>query len=77
MAARCGASIPDWLAQRFEGLDEDLETRKLLAAIVAARRSSELRREGFEEFHFYTLNRAEPSARCAGCSTAAAGAAAA
>ena len=59
MAARCGASIPDWLAAQFEGLDEDLETRKLVAAIVAARQVDELRREGFDEFHFYTLNRAD------------------
>lgn len=59
MAARCGASIPDSLASQFDGLDEDLETRKLIAAIVAARQVDELRSEGFDEFHFYTLNRAD------------------
>jgi methylenetetrahydrofolate reductase (NADH) len=59
MAARCGASIPDSLAAQFDGLDEDVETRKLVAAIVAARQVDELRREGFDEFHFYTLNRAD------------------
>jgi methylenetetrahydrofolate reductase (NADPH) len=59
MAERCGASVPDSLATRFDGLDDDLDTRKLLAAITAAEQVEELRREGFEEFHFYTLNRAD------------------
>src|SRR6201994_998821 len=31
-AARCGASVPTWLAERFAGLDEDAATRKLIAA---------------------------------------------
>src|SRR5579864_2613044 len=35
-AARCGASVPDWLAERFENLDDDAATRKLIAAAVAA-----------------------------------------
>ena len=65
MASRCGASIPDWLSARFAGLDEDLDTRKLVAAIVAAAQVEELRREGFDEFHFYTLNRADIA--CAVC----------
>jgi methylenetetrahydrofolate reductase (NADPH) len=59
MAARCGAGIPDWLAARFDGTGDDPDTRRLLAAIVAAAQVEELRREGFEEFHFYTLNRAD------------------
>jgi len=59
MAARCGASIPAWLAARFEGTGGDPDTRRLLAAIVAAAQVEELQREGFEEFHFYTLNRAD------------------
>ena len=59
MAARCGASVPDWLAGRFDGLDDDLDTRKLVAAMVAAEQVAQLRRDGFEEFHFYTLNRAD------------------
>ncbi len=58
-AARCGASVPEWLEERFEGLDEDAETRKLIAAAVAIEQVARLRREGVEEFHFYTLNRAE------------------
>jgi methylenetetrahydrofolate reductase (NADPH) len=56
-AARCGASIPDWLAERFEGLEEDPETHALVAAAVAAEQVVELLDEGVTEFHFYTLNR--------------------
>jgi methylenetetrahydrofolate reductase (NADPH) len=58
-AARCGARIPDWLAERFAGLDDDPETRRLIAANVAIEQVSRLRRHGVTEFHFYTLNRAE------------------
>ena len=56
-AARCGASIPDWLAERFEGLEDDPETHALVAAAVAAEQVTELLDEGVTEFHFYTLNR--------------------
>ncbi|WP_313004336.1 methylenetetrahydrofolate reductase [NAD(P)H] [Brevundimonas sp.] len=59
MSAACGASIPDWLAAHFDGLDEDPETRKLLAASIAAETCARLQEEGFSDFHFYTLNRAE------------------
>jgi methylenetetrahydrofolate reductase (NADPH) len=58
-AARCGASVPDWLVERFEGLEDDPETRKMIAASVAIEQVARLRREGVDEFHFYTLNRAE------------------
>jgi methylenetetrahydrofolate reductase (NADPH) len=58
-ARACGASIPSWLHERFEGLDEDPETRRLIAAAVAIEQVEELRRHGVREFHFYTLNRAE------------------
>ncbi|MCU0760215.1 MAG: methylenetetrahydrofolate reductase [Steroidobacteraceae bacterium] len=58
-AARCGARIPDWLAERFAGLDDDADTRRLIAANVAIEQVSRLRRHGVREFHFYTLNRAE------------------
>lgn len=59
MAARCGASIPEWLTQRFAGLEEDPQTCKLVGAIVAAEQVERLRREGFEDFHFYTLNQGD------------------
>ena len=57
-ASRCGASIPSWVAERFDGLDEDLETHALVAAAVAAEQVLELVDNGITEFHFYTLNRA-------------------
>jgi methylenetetrahydrofolate reductase (NADPH) len=59
MSASCGASVPAWLAAHFDGLDDDPETRKLLAASVAAETCARLQEEGFSDFHFYTLNRAD------------------
>ena len=59
MCGSCGASLPDWLAAHFEGLDDDPETRKLIAASVAAETCARLQEEGFADFHFYTLNRAD------------------
>lgn len=56
-AARCGASIPAWLAERFDGLDEDPETHALVASAVAAEQVLDLVDQGVTEFHFYTLNR--------------------
>jgi methylenetetrahydrofolate reductase (NADPH) len=58
-AERCGASIPGWLIERFQGLDDDAETRRLIAASVAIEQVQALERSGVREFHFYTLNRAE------------------
>lgn len=57
-AEQCGASIPASFAQRFEGLEDDPETRQLVAAAVAAEQVAALREQGVTEFHFYTLNRA-------------------
>jgi methylenetetrahydrofolate reductase (NADPH) len=59
MSAACGASVPDWLEAHFDGLDDDPETRRLLAASVAAETCARLQEEGFSDFHFYTLNRAD------------------
>ncbi len=59
MAKTCGASVPAWLADRFDGLDEDPDTRRLIAAAVAIEQVQQLEREGVNEFHFYTLNRSE------------------
>lgn len=64
-AQRCGAGIPLWLADRFEGLDQDPQTRLLVAAAVAAEQVADLARRGVGDFHFYTMNRAElPIAVC-------------
>jgi len=59
MAGRCGATIPDWLATLYEGLEDDLESRKLVASAVLVEQVRLLRAEGFDQFHFYTLNQAE------------------
>ncbi len=59
MAARCGTRIPPWLEERFTGLDDDPETRRLIAASVAIEQVRTLERYGVRDFHFYTLNRAE------------------
>jgi methylenetetrahydrofolate reductase (NADPH) len=58
MAGKTGASIPSWLAKAYDGLDEDVETRRIVAAAVLADQVSELRARGFDDFHFYTLNQA-------------------
>jgi methylenetetrahydrofolate reductase (NADPH) len=51
--------VPDWLADLFEGLDDDPEQQALVAASVAAEQARRLIVEGIKELHFYTLNRAE------------------
>ncbi|MEZ5839546.1 MAG: methylenetetrahydrofolate reductase [NAD(P)H] [Hyphomicrobiales bacterium] len=58
-AGRCGTSVPAWLADRFEGLDDDAETRKLIAAAFAAEQVFDLVNHGVKDFHFYTMNRAD------------------
>ena len=58
-AERCGAQIPPWLAERFAGLEDDPDTRRLIAASVAIEQVTLLERHGVCDFHFYTLNRAE------------------
>jgi methylenetetrahydrofolate reductase (NADPH) len=58
-AGRCGTSVPDWLAERFDGLDDDAATRKLIAAAVAAEQVLDLVDQGVTDFHFYTMNRAD------------------
>lgn len=58
-AADTGAHIPDWLATRFEGLENDPATHKMVTAIVAAEQVLDLIDRGFRDFHFYTLNRAD------------------
>jgi len=55
-ARRCGASVPDWLARLFDGLDDDPATRELVAATIAAELCASLWAEGVRQFHFYTLN---------------------
>ena len=56
---RAGTTVPGWLAEKFEGLDDDAETRKLVAATVAAGQVRKLAKHGVDTFHFYTMNRAD------------------
>jgi methylenetetrahydrofolate reductase (NADPH) len=56
---RAGTTVPDWFAQKFAGLDDDAETRKLVAATVAAGQVQKLAKHGVDTFHFYTMNRAD------------------
>ena len=58
-ATRCGASLPNWLHERLAGLDDDPDTRRLIASNVAIEQIQRLQADGVDEFHFYTLNRAE------------------
>jgi len=64
-AGRCGAHVPAWLAARFEGLADDPQTHMLVAAAVAAEQVHDLVERGVDDFHFYTMNRADlPVAIC-------------
>ncbi|MBI5164664.1 MAG: methylenetetrahydrofolate reductase [Magnetospirillum sp.] len=58
-SAACGASVPGWMQTLFEGLDDDPETRRLVAATMAAEQCRALAAEGVGDFHIYTLNRAD------------------
>jgi methylenetetrahydrofolate reductase (NADPH) len=59
MAGKAGAAVPAWLTERFAGLENDPETRRLVAATVVADQVAQLRQDGVRDFHFYTLNRAD------------------
>ena len=58
-SAMCGTSIPDWMGPLFNGTEDDPETRRMIGAIVAAEQVRLLQANGVDEFHFYTLNRAD------------------
>ena len=59
MADARGAALPRWMINLFEGLDDDPETRRLVTAVTTAQLCARLQAEGIDDFHFYTLNRAE------------------
>lgn len=59
MSAATGTSVPDWFKERFDGLDDDPQTRQLVALSVAAEQVQKLADQGIQQFHLYTLNRAE------------------
>lgn len=58
-ARKTGASVPQWLADRFEGLEEDAATRRLVAAAVCAEQVLDLIDRGVTDLHFYTMNKAD------------------
>ena len=58
-AKSCGTAVPGWLAELFDGLEDDPDTRKMVAATVAVEQCQRIQAQGINEFHFYTLNRAE------------------
>jgi len=58
-ARRCGASVPRWLADRFEGLEDDPATRRLVAAAVCAEQVLDLVDRGVKDLHFYSMNKAD------------------
>lgn len=58
-SARAGAHVPSWLAERFEGLENDAQTHALVASAVAAEQVLDLIERGVGDFHFYTMNRAD------------------
>ena len=60
MCGSCGTSVPDWLAGHFDGLDDDPETPQASGGLRRRRKpAARLQEEGFSDFHFYTLNRAD------------------
>lgn len=58
-ASRCGAHVPEWLAERFDGLENDPQTHALIASAVAVEQVHDLVERGVGDFHFYTMNRAD------------------
>ncbi len=58
-SAMCGASMPEWMGRLFEGTENDPETRRMIGMVVAAEQVRLLQANGVDEFHFYTLNRAD------------------
>ena len=65
MAQKSGATVPEWIGGLYNGLEDDLETRRMMAAAILADQVQELRARGFEQFHFYTLN--QPNLTYAAC----------
>lgn len=58
-AAQCGAHVPQWMADRFDGLENDPHTAELVASAVGAEQVMDLVERGVEDFHFYTMNKAD------------------
>lgn len=57
-AGMCGASVPEFFAEKFEGLDDSPDERGQVAIELASQQCLDLMAQGVSMFHFYTLNRA-------------------
>ena len=55
----CGTSIPDWLREKMEPIQHDLEAVKALGIELAVKQCRELIQAGVPGLHFYTLNKSE------------------
>lgn len=55
----CGASIPLWLEELFDGVDEKSQLHAMVAASVVVEQCRRLAAEGLSKLHVYALNRAE------------------
>jgi methylenetetrahydrofolate reductase (NADPH) len=55
----CGASIPPWLDQLFQGVEERSALHAMLATGVVVEQCRRLAAEGLSKLHVYALNRAE------------------
>ena len=58
-AEACGTHVPKWMERAFEGLEDDPNTRQLIAASLAVELCLDLKAQGVRDFHFYTLNKAD------------------
>ncbi len=58
-AKACGATVPSSLSSRFAGIEDDEETRRLIATHFTIQQCEQLVAAGVKHFHLYTLNRAE------------------
>lgn len=61
-SAGCGTTIPEWMHELFDGLDEAPEVHQMIAATLAAEQCRRLAEHGVTEFHFYTMNKPELTA---------------
>ena len=60
-AKKMNCKVPKSLSDMFQGLDSDIETRKLVATTIVYDQCMKLISSGIKDFHFYTLNRADLS----------------
>lgn len=58
IAAKCGADVPAWLVDLFDGFEDDDDAHRYVSSMLAVEQCARLRELGFDALHFYTLNRA-------------------